>query len=97
MNIIQLVKGSGKSFIAVLSALKKNYPIITSDQRLKSNLLDLAKRFPKGDNLIVLTLDEWKTDPKILNQYEGVIIDDLDLILSNLLGKDPDNIIVTSR
>jgi len=105
MNIVQLKKGSGKSMISILYSIKKNYPIIVPDD---SGMLLISELFLKMKNQLKLFKEgdlppkvySWREvnkHPDLIKNYEGIIIDNLDILLSEILGINSDNILITTR
>ena len=99
MEIINLPRGGGRTTYAIIKALKTGCPIIVGNQIMKKELKEYAKTFYSGD-VVVYTISEfcddnfWKDDDK---KPEKVIIDDLPLILSQILGCNCEMATITGK
>lgn len=107
MNVIQLQQGAGKTMMSALHYMNKGYPIIVPNDKRKDAIIELIKTLrahncvlqkPKLDKWIkIYTVDDLIANPDLVKNEEGVIIDDLDMILSQLLGVRSENILVTTN
>lgn len=91
MEIINLPRGDGKTTYAIIEAMKTGYPIITMNGVMKRELERYVKKF-YGEDIVVYTISEFCDDNfwrgRADKKPEKVIIDELPLVLSQILGCD---------
>jgi hypothetical protein len=106
MNVVQLSMSAGKTLTAVLQSVRYGYNIIVPSEDYKLEILKLCESLrdshsigfpPLSEVPMIYTFSDVIRDKELLKDSIGVIIDDLDIILQDLLGIPSSNIIITTR
>ena len=86
MRIINRSRGAGKTTMLVQAAYITGHPIIVPTETSKTYTLELAKNMGVDDFVDVYTLDEWKRYGNHGRHKDGVLIDNMDLMLDKILS-----------
>lgn len=86
MRIINRSRGAGKTAMLVQAAYITGLPIIVPTGTSKEYVLELAKNMDVLNFIDVYTLDEWKRYGNYGRHKNGVLIDNMDLILDRILS-----------
>lgn len=94
MDIIDIPRGYGKTWMAINRAKETGYPIIVDTIYNKGLLIKRLHEYG-CENIKVYTANEWiEMRNKLADQ---VIVDELPMVLSNLLGARVDLVTLSSR
>ncbi len=92
MVVFNMPRGTGKTEYLIRQAKATGYPIIVATITRKRNLLDRLTDF-NVDNVRVFTAKEYMNMPYYKRESrciktDGLLIDDLDVVLNYLFGAD---------
>lgn len=106
MNIVQLTEGAGKTISAVLQSIKNDYPIIVPNEIKKAAVLELYESLKTAKYISlpafkklpqIYTMSEVLQNKDLLKGAKGVVIDDFDVIVQEILGVPASCITVTTK
>lgn len=86
MRIINRSRGTGKTVMLVYTAYITGHPIIVPTETSKTYALEVAKNMDVSDFVDVYTLDEWQRYGNHGRHKDGVLIDNMDLMLDKILS-----------
>ena len=86
MRIINRGRGSGKTTMLVYTAYITGCPIIVYTEISKSYVLEIAKKMDILDFVDVYTLDEWLRYGNRARHNNGVLVDNMDLMMNKVLS-----------
>ena len=87
MKIINRGRGTGKTTMLISTAYVTGRPIITYTKNNKNNLINTANAMGISDNIEVYTMNEWLERHKLYTLNDGILVDNVELILVEALSK----------
>ena len=92
MVVFNIPRGTGKTEYLIRQAEVTGYPIIVTTVNQKRNLLERLKDL-NIDDVRIFTANEYMNMPYYKRESrciktDGLLIDDLDMVLQNLFGTD---------
>ncbi len=87
MRIINRGRGAGKTTMLISTAYVTGRPIITYTKNNKNNLINTANAMGISDKIEIYTINEWLERHKLYTLNDGILVDNVELILGEALSK----------
>lgn len=87
MRFINRGRGNCKTTMLVSTAYVTGKPLIVPQQQMKKFTLDTARKMGVEENVQIFTLNEWLKIGRRLERSDGVLIDNVDMIIEDILSK----------
>lgn len=87
MRFINRGRGNCKTTMLVFTAYVTGKPLIVPQQQMKKFTLDTARKMGVEENVQIFTLNEWLKIGRRLERSDGVLIDNVDMIIEDILSK----------